>query len=510
MEFATTTGKEASVLLSHQNNIGAVSLRYALAKAKLFGSSDIAVTAVCTSPEDVRPGDLYVAIVNDETDGHDGVAQAVEQGAGAVLTERLMPTSVPVATVSDTREAIGALCHQLAGEPCTQMRTVAVSGSNGKTSVSRLIDAIFRAANQTVESWDDCSSRSAPMSAPEATAWLHELARKNIQNAVVELSSSELAERRPAGMTFDAAIVNSICGADLSRHGNFKNYQKAQKRALSLLKEGGVAILNADEPGFDEFAAGVESPTITFGIHGDADITATVIERHASEQTFMIHVGDDCAPVRTTIIGDHHVRNCLAATAYGLLAGLDLAVIVCGLESISAMPGRMERIECGQAFSVFVDGAQSPHRLRTVLKAARHGATGKVHCVIGCDSRLPEDVRPLLGRVAEVGADQVVFTSDNTGATPPLQIAHDMLDGVERTGKILVRPDRKGAIEHVLTTAKPGDAVVIVGKGDRNGQWIGEQWSVFDDRDIARKMLYAGVHEIDQAAEQRPRLRVVG
>lgn len=497
-------------MLSNQSNIGAVSLRYALSNAKVFGSADISVTAVCTSPENVRPGDLYVAVVDDAADGHDGVAEAVAQGAGAVLAERLVPANVPVATVKDTRQAIGQLCHQLAGDPCTQMRTVAVSGTSGKTSVCRLIDSIFRAAGQTVESWDDCSGRSHPMSAPETTAWMHQLVRKDVQNSVVEISSRELSERRPWGMKFDAAIINSIAGADLSRHRNFKNYQRAQLRMLDLLKQGGVAILNADDPGFDEFAAHIDQPSVTFGMHAEADISASIVERHSSEQTFLIHVGDECVPVRTAIVGDHHIRNCLAATAFGLLSGVDLATIVCGLEAVSRLPGRMERIECGQPFSVFVDGAQSPHRLKTVLKAARQSARGKVHVVVGCDSRLEEDLRPLLARICEVGADHVVLTADNPGDTPPLQIAHDMLDGVERTSKVLVRPDRAGAIEHVLASAKPGDAVVIVGKGDRTGQWIGDQWSAFDDRSIARTMLYAGVHEPGEPASVRPRLRVVG
>lgn len=498
------------MLLSFEQNIGAVSLRFALSKAKLFGTADVSVTAVCTSAEDVRRGDLYAAVVDDDSDGHDDIAKAVERGACAVLTERLVPTSVPVAIVKDTREAVGRLCHQLAGKPSRKMRTVAVSGSSGKTSVARLVDAVFRAAQQTVESWDDCSGRSAPLAAPEAAAWMHELTRKEVQNAVVELSSRELADRRPSGMEFDAAIITSICGGDVERHRTVDNYRTAQRRVIDLLKPNGVAVLNADEPGFDEFAAKIDRPTITFGLHGDAQVTATVLERHSSEQTFLIHAGDDCAPVRSHIIGDHHIRHCLAAAAIGLLSGIDLPTIAAGLESISALPGRLERLECGQPFSVFVDGAQTPHRLKTVLRAARQAAKGKVFCVIGCDSRLPEDVRPLLGRVAEKGADQVVLTSDNPGFTSELQIAHDMLDGISNASRVLVRPSRAGAIEYALQSAKPGDVVVIVGKGERCGQWVGEEWTPFDDRETAREMLYDGVYESDAVDQDRPQLRIFG
>ena len=229
---------------------------------------------------------------------------------------------------------------------------------------------------------------------------------------------------------------------------------------------------------------------MTVSMQGPGELSATVVERHRSEQTFLLTAGSDTIAVRTPLVGDHHVYNCLSAAAIGLLAGIDLPTVVRGLESVKSMPGRMERLECGQGFGAFVDNAHTPEALSTTLRALRRVTPGRLVCVFGAPGNRNHDARPLLGRAAERNADLLVITSDDPGTEPALQIAHDILDGCRQPGAPHILPDRARAIQWALHQAEDGDTVLIAGKGCDTGQQIGDQVHPFDDREAARYCLY--------------------
>jgi UDP-N-acetylmuramoyl-L-alanyl-D-glutamate--2,6-diaminopimelate ligase len=378
-----------------------------------------------------------------------------------------------------------------------------------------LLASIFEKAGEVVGvlssvGYSDSLTQVAPgeatPSAEQFGQWLARMAAAGCDSAVVELSSRALAERRAAGMELDAAVLTNIRRDHLDLHNTPQAYRKAKRRLFTLLKRGGLAVINADDHRSRSLLPSLGGPCLTYALHAEADLTAEVIERHRSEQTFLLSAGSDTIPVRTRMIGDHHVSNCLAAAAVGLASGIELTTVVQGLEAIDRVPGRLERLECGQPFGVFVDGAAAPETLALSIRAVRRVTSGRVIVVAGCPGSGDKATRPLVGRVLEKCASLPIVTTNDPRHEEPLAIAHDMLDGFERPHKAHVLPDRAEAIRFALSQARDGDSVLITGKGDRSGQIVGRKHLPHDDREVACQWLY------ERGAEElaRPRLRIVG
>lgn len=488
---------------------GGISLRQTLPKTKFLGGDDISVVSCCGDSRRVRPGDLFVAILGSEQDGHDHAGEAIERGAVAVLTERLLPIDVPQCLVPDTREAYGRVCQALAGNPSSELRVVGVTGTTGKTTTSLLIASVLSALGNAVGSltslaycdgYDSATpSRDTP-SPPEFADWMARMNASGCDSAVLEVSSRALARRQTTGIEFDAAVLTNIRRDHLDEHGSVLNYRRAKGRLFSQLKPHGFAVLSTDDPASQYFLKKLECPVLTYGMRNPAEITARVIERTKCEQTFLLTAGNESVPVCTRMIGDQHVESCLAAAAVGLVFGLDLETVVKKLEAVERVPGRLERLECGQPFGVFVDGARTPDALTASLKTLRQVTTGRLICVFGAQGGRDHDTRPLLGRAAERGANISIITSDNPRRDEPLQIAHDILDGCQQPERARLMPDREKAIGWALDQARPGDTVLIAGKGNDDFQIIGKLRHHFDDREVARRLLYdAGKQEAKPA-----------
>jgi UDP-N-acetylmuramoyl-L-alanyl-D-glutamate--2,6-diaminopimelate ligase len=493
-----------------------VSLREALPKSRWLREGDLAVSSCTSDWRACRPGDLFFALTTADDDGHEHAAAAIERGAVGIVAERLVPVDAPVVLVKDSRAALARVCQALAGNPSRDLRTIGVTGTAGKTVVSMLIASILEAAGQTAGVMsslghsDSVVQRAATGStptAPEFADWLRRMATAGCDNGVLEISSRALAQRRTSGIELDCAVLTNIKDDHLDEHNTLDAYHQIQRRIFRLLKPGGLAIVNADDHRCRNLLPKLDAACLTYALHAEADITAQVLERCRSEQVFMIAAGDDTAVVRTQIIGDSHVSNCLAATAVGLSLGLDLTTIARGLESVERLPGRMERLECGQPFGVFVDGAQTPETLAQTIKSLRQVTTGRVLVVAGSPTDTPATRRAMLGRVLERGCHLPVLTSDDPGYEEPLEIAHQLLDGFQRPGKAQIIPDRAAAIRWALSQAREGDCVLIAGKGDRGGQLLGKKRAAHDDREVACQWLYSRGEE--QLAA-RPRFRVVG
>jgi UDP-N-acetylmuramoyl-L-alanyl-D-glutamate--2,6-diaminopimelate ligase len=492
-----------------------VSLRQALPAAKFTRGGDLQVTKHTSDWRDCAPGDLFVALTTADGDGHEHAREAIARGAVAVLAERLVPVDAPVVLVKDTRTALGRLTQALAGYPCRQLRTVGVTGTAGKTVTAMLLASIFEKAGEAVgvlssvgysDSLTQVAAKEATPKVEQLGDWLGRMVHAGCESAVLELSSRALAERRAAGLELDAAVLTNIRRDHLDLHNTPQAYRRAKRRLFSLLKSGGLAVLNADDHRSRNLLPKLDVPTLTYGLHAEADLSARIIERHRSEQTFLLQAGDDTIPVRTRMIGDHHVSNCLAAATVGLSAGIDLTTVVQGLEAIDHVPGRLERLECGQPFGVFIDSASAPETLALSIRAVRRVTSGRVIVVAGCPGGGDKAVRPLIGRVLERSATLPILTANDPRYEEPLQIAHDMLDGFERPHKAHVLPNRAEAIRFALSQARDGDSVIITGKGDRAGQVIGRKRFAHDDREVACEWLYQrGVEELG-----RPWLRIVG
>lgn len=481
------------------NRADGMRLRDVLPEGRHFGADDLRVHSCSSDPHRCRPGDVYVAIVSADGDGHDDVNIAVERGAVAVVSERFVPSRVPCCVVPDSREAYGHLCQRLAGQPDQSLRLVGVTGSHGKTTTSVLLASVLQAAHQTVgltcslgycDGHETEAGEDATLPPPVLARWLARMVTGGCSHGVLEVSSEALATRQLSGVSLDAAVLTNVRREHLQLHGNVVNYRRAKQRLFDHLKPGGFVVANADDAASLELVESLQAPVITVGIRRPAQLQAQVIERCASEQTFLLTAGQECIPVRTRVIGDPFVYACLSAAAVGLVLGFDLATVVRGLEAVDRVPGRLERLECGQDFHVYVDQAQTPGALALGLHAVRQVTAGRVICVYGASHQQSADERAGLGRVAERACDVGIITSNNPGPELPLQIAHDILDGFTHPAKAHIIPDRGKAIEWALSQARTGDSVVITGKGDRSYQLIGGRQQPFDDREVACAWLY--------------------
>jgi UDP-N-acetylmuramoyl-L-alanyl-D-glutamate--2,6-diaminopimelate ligase len=484
---------------------GAVSLRQTLPKARFLATDDVIASSAASDWRACRAGDVFFALTTADDDGHERATEAIERGAVAVVAERLLPIEVPQVLVSDSRVALARVCQALAGNPSHELRTIGIAGSAGKTVTAMLLASIFEAAGEPVgvmsslghsDSIVQQPPTAATPSAPEFASWLARMHVAECKSAVLEFSNQALAERRTSGIQLDAAILTNI-GATGGDSFSPRASTKITERLFRHLKSGGLAIVNSDDNRCRRLLAEIDGPCLTYAIHGEADVTARVLERHPGEQTFLLCADDETAPVRTRIIGDPHVSNCLSAAATGLASGLDLETIARGLEAVDRVPGRMERLECGQPFSVFVDAADSSQKLSLAIKSVRQVTRGRVFVVFGPREDADPPRRALLGRVIERGAHVAVITSHEPGRKRPLAATHDLLDGFERPQKANVIPNRVTAIEFALDQAGPGDAVLIAGRGDQEPQ---------NDREVACRWLYGHAQE----ETTRPRFRVIG
>jgi UDP-N-acetylmuramoyl-L-alanyl-D-glutamate--2,6-diaminopimelate ligase len=379
------------------------------------------------------------------------------------------------------------------------MRLIGVTGTHGKTSTSLLITRVLEAAEHFVGAttslgYSDAAcirpaARTTP-APPELADWLARMVSNGCSHAVVEVSSESLACRHTAGVQFDAAVLTNIRREHLDLHGTVQNYQRAKRRIFEQLKPNGFAVLNVDDPTTRSLMPHLDVPQITVGIKGEATLQAHVVDRCPSEQTFLLSAGQESVPVRTRTVGDQYVYSCLTAAAVGLVLGIDLTTVVHGIESLECVPGRMERLECGQTYGVFVDCARTPDALAVSLATLRQLTTGRVICVYGATHDTSGELRAGLGRVVERAADVGVITSNDPLNEEPLRIAHDILDGYRKPGRAHVIPDRAKAIHWALSEANPGDIVLLAGKGERTTQMLSDGPIAFDDRQVARDCLY--------------------
>ena len=306
-------------------------------------------------------------------------------------------------------------------------------------------------------------------------------------HAFVEISSQALSQARIAGIELGAVCVTNVTDAHLDCHNTVQSYRETKRRILQYLSPTGVAILNADDPVSLKWLDGVNGPVLTFGLGTQAEVTASVVECHANGQTFVLTAGSDSVAVRTTIIGDHHVANCLAAAALSLAYGIDLQAIAAGLEAVEQLPARMERVDCGQGFPVFVDAADTPEALRASLRTARRLAEERVICVWDKSASGAGSEHLAISQVLNRMADLSIVTRP---------LLHAEIDGTA----VEIVNDRAEAIACAVAIAEPGDVVVIAGSRVHPGSLFGTEDETNTDKEIARQLLYV--------REQQPTFRL--
>jgi len=476
-----------------------VRLSELLPEAAWRGADDLWLQRCTCDSRRVQPGDLFVALAGSRHDGHDFIEEAVRRGCAAVLSDRPVEAAVPHCTVPDAREAYGRLCQALGGNPSRQLRVVGITGTNGKTTTSCLLAGVLSEAGYpvgllgTLGYLDGRRIEPSTLTTPPADQladYLTRMVENDCSHAVIEVSSHALDQSRTAGVRFDAACITNVRHDHLDYHRTQAEYLRSKARLLEHLAPEGFAVINADDPGAAGLVSNFDGPVLTVGIEQPAEVTAVPVERFLSEQTFLLTAGSETIPVRTRMIGTHHVSNCLVAAAVGLTYGIDLPTIARGLESVEHVPGRLERIECGQPFGVFVDYAHAPDALAATLDTLRPLVEGRLICVFGAGGDRDHVKRPRMARAVEPRADMVVLTSDNPRTEDPREIIEDVFTGFLQPQNVRIAVDRSKAIRTALAAAAPGDCVLIAGKGHERVQIVGDEELPFDDAEVARDWLY--------------------
>ncbi len=475
---------------------------------RVDGDPTTTVSGLAYDSRRVVSGDLFACIPGLVTDGHVHAPQAVAAGATALLVERPLDLSVPQIVVSDARRALGLASARLLGNPASELLLLGVTGTNGKTTTTMLLESILRAGRYrtgligTIETRVGDDRRPGVRTTPESLD-LHrlfaEMVAEGVKAVAMEVTSHALALHRVEGIHFEVASFTNLSQDHLDFHTGMEDYFAAKKE-LFTPQRSARATINIDDPYGRRLMDESGVPAISFGVAPDAAVRAEKIAAGTTRTDLVVAVEhtelpSSRIPISTGLVGLFNVSNCLAAVATGLACGIDPDAVAAGIENLRTVPGRFESVDAGQPFSVVVDYAHTPDSLDNVLREARRLAEhtgGRVVGLFGCGGDRDRGKRPLMGAVAARYADVVVVTSDNPRSEDPVAIIDAILEGViaERPdGPDVVEPDRRVAIREALERARPGDVVVIAGKGHETGQEFADKTIPFDDRIVARAEL---------------------
>ena len=473
---------------------------------RLQGSLDQPIVGVSADSRKVEEGWAFVAIGGLRVDGHQFIAHALMQGASAVVVERgaqvILPPDVACVGVDDSRRALAQMAAAFHGQPSHHLRLIGVTGTSGKTTSTYLLEAMLRAHSLTPGVIGTVTYRYAGREQPaeqttpaaeDLQRLLRQMVDGGVSHCVMEVSSHALAQDRVWGCLFAAALFTNLSHDHLDFHGDMASYYAAKARLFTEYQPG-LAVINRDDPAAEKLLSETRVPVITYGFSAAADVSVDQVAMDAKGIALRAKVPGRLVELCSPLIGRHNVYNILGALATASGLGMDLGRAIQGIESLAAVPGRFERVDLGQPFSVLVDYAHKPDALRHVLIAARGMTSGRLIVVFGAGGDRDRGKRPHMGQLVAEHADVAVITSDNPRSEAPTDIIRDVEAGYTAAGSAAayrVVEDRRRAIYEAVALARAGDAVVIAGKGHESYQIIGTERLPFDDRQVARQALQA-------------------
>lgn len=468
-----------------------------------FNGENPEITSIENDNRKVQKGSLFICIKGYTVDGHDFAESAVENGACAVLAERPLALNVPVIIVKDTYRAMAVLADAFYSQPTKKLQLIGITGTNGKTTTSHLIEKILADAGKKTgligTMYTKIGSRKIETknTTPESLTLqktFRQMVDEGVESAVMEVSSHALDMGRVHGCDYDIAVFTNLTQDHLDYHHTMEDYKRAKSLLFSQLgntydlRNPKYAVLNADDEASEVYRKSTAAHVVTYGIDADADIRAEKIRMASSGTMFDLVTPMGSYPVHIKLVGKFSVYNVLASAAAALVSGVPINGIIQSLEAIEGVPGRFELVNAGQNFTVIVDYAHTPDSLENVLKTVEQFAQKKVFVVVGCGGDRDRTKRPIMAQIACRFSTDPIFTSDNPRSEDPIAILRDMEEGVKGE-EYLVIPDRKEAITHAVNNASDGDVLLIAGKGHETYQIIGNQVYDFDDRLVAKEAI---------------------
>ncbi len=463
------------------------------------------ISNVACHTQRVRPGTLFFALRGVKTDGNQFVPAAIERGAVAIASEQPRPAGVPESLswvqVRDARKALAVVAANFYKQPAQALRLVAVTGTNGKTTITHLLDSIIKAAGHktglfgTIAYHTPHANYAAPNTTPESLdlqGFLAEIRDAGGKYAVLEASSHALSMDRLWGCRFDAAVFTNLTREHMDYHKTFEDYFAAKRRLFEGTGAGrpSCGVINTDDS-YGKSLVRLAEKTLTYGVESAADITTKKFQLSFSGVSFVAQTPAGKIEIESRFVGRINVYNILAAIGAALALGISAEAIRMGIRSLESVAGRFQRVEMGQPFLVIVDYAHTDDAIEKLVRTARElNPKGRVITLFGCGGEKDRTKRPVMGEVAGRLSDLVVVTSDNPRGEDPLTIISDIIVGLQKSqGKYAIEPDREKAIGLALDSARAGDVVLLAGKGHENSQILRDRTLEWDDGKKARQAL---------------------
>lgn len=456
---------------------------------------------LCIDSRLVQPGDCFIAIPGTNFDGHDFIPQALSAGAEYIVAQRPVNCgSAQLTAVPDTTQAAAILAQARCGNPASRLTNLAVTGTNGKTTVAFLVRSVFRNAGKkcgllgTVVYDTGDRVAEAPLTTPDCITIADaqkQMVESGAKFMVIEASSHALHQNRLAAIDFAAAAFTNLTGDHLDYHQTESAYLDAKTKLFDKLSGDATAVLNKQSPHCSQIAKRTAAKILWYGIDDDSDITAHIESMTMEGTRFRLSFQGQTSIVWTPLLGLYNLSNHLAATGLCLAAGLALETIAPGLSALRSVPGRLERVDFEGDFAILIDYAHTDDALKNVLSTLKPLCRGKLIVVFGCGGDRDRTKRSRMAAVAEQLADLVIVTSDNPRTEPPEFIIGEIMTGFQRptADTVFVELQRDEAIRYAISQAAKDDIVLIAGKGHENYQIIGKEKIHFSDKEIAAHCL---------------------
>jgi UDP-N-acetylmuramoyl-L-alanyl-D-glutamate--2,6-diaminopimelate ligase len=469
------------------------------------GARNSEIRQVACDSRKVQPGALFFALHGAKADGNTFIQDAVQRGAVAIASEEQSPGKLPAGVVwiqvREARKALAITAANFLGHPANALQLVAVTGTNGKTTTTSVVDAIVKASGAktglfgTIAYHTPLGDYPAPNTTPESVdlqGFFAEIRDAGGKYAVLEASSHSLAMDRLWGCHFQAAVFTNLTREHMDFHKTFDDYFAAKRRLFEGTGAGvpEVAVLNTDDE-FGKRLSGLAKKTVTYGLESDADLTTKKFQLAFDGLTFTAQTPNGKVRVVSRLVGRINVYNLLAAIGAVQALGFSNEVIEKGILELESVSGRFQRIDLGQPFLVIVDYAHTDDALENLIRTARElNPKGRIITLFGCGGEKDRTKRPVMGEVTGRLSDLTILSSDNPRSEDPLKIISDIIVGLQKTGgKYLIEPDREKAIGMAMDEARSGDIVLLAGKGHENYQILADRTFEFDDREMARRAL---------------------
>jgi len=460
--------------------------------SRIVGDDDVEVKMPRYDSRRVESGDLFCAVRGAVSDGNRFAEQAVKSGAVAVLTEDgSLQANVPLLIVPDDRQAVALAAHALYGDPTERIRMIGVTGTNGKTTITHILQSVLKAAGRRVGrigtvGWE-FEGRSEPLArttpeAPDLLAMIAEMEKAGATDVVMEVTSIALPLKRVEGFRWVAGLFTNLTQDHLDLHGSMENYFAAKKLFFESIPEGSPAVSNVDDEYGLKMVEGIKAKTVSYAFDRDADVRGTI--KRADREGLVIGVvyGKAEFEVTAPFVGTFNAENVLGTVATALAMGLDAEIVQKGVAESPQIRGRMERLTLEGGVTAVVDYAHTPDALSRALQALRPMTEGKLIVVVGAGGNRDKTKRPIMGATAETYSDLLIITSDNPRSEDPAMIVKEVSAGTT-SGQVMTIVDRRRAIERALEVALEGDIILIAGKGHETYQEINGIQHHFDDRE---------------------------